>query len=318
MPATPDLPWPSTPRESTDAALPARTTSRRSDRAAAAARRRRARTAAIRRRRLFLGIGAVGVLVAAAVAFTGNGGPKLSPQRARIVALATGQLGYKTDPPDTYCNRFSAYWHAGATDCPNSERDEQWCADFAAWVWRQAGVRFVYGLGLDDLNASSASFYLWAVAHHTWHRVGSGYVPQPGDVAVYGLDLTRSAGSARGDRRRLLTRCTGPGCRERRRGEDWLQCRRVRHRPVQVRSHGKRRAARRLRLASSGAACPSPELNCRLADRALAAAARPLRGPACPSRRCRSRRARAAKLGNRPRTAAPRTGRTMGPRASGP
>ncbi len=191
MPATPDLPWPSTPRESTDAALPARTTSRRSDRAAAAARRRRARTAAIRRRRLFLGIGAVGVLVAAAVAFTGNGGPKLSPQRARIVALATGQLGYKTDPPDTYCNRFSAYWHAGATDCPNSERDEQWCADFAAWVWRQAGVRFVYGLGLDDLNASSASFYLWAVAHHTWHRVGSGYVPQPGDVAVYGLDLTR-------------------------------------------------------------------------------------------------------------------------------
>ena len=41
----------------------------------------------------------------------------------------------------------------------------------------------------DDLNAASASFYLWGVAHHTWHLVGSGYVPQPGDVAVYGLDL---------------------------------------------------------------------------------------------------------------------------------
>jgi len=183
------LPWPSTGREPTDAPLPAARTGHRSDRVAAAARRRRARTAAIRRRRLVLGIAVVVALVAAVAAFTGNGGAILSPQRARIVSLATSQLGYKTDPPDSYCNRFSAYWHAGATDCPNSERDEQWCADFAAWVWRQAGVRFVYGLGSEDLNASSVSFYLWAQAHHTWHPIGSGYVPQPGDVAVYGLDL---------------------------------------------------------------------------------------------------------------------------------
>jgi hypothetical protein len=26
------------------------------------------------------------------------------------------------------------------------------------------------------------------VDHHTWHPVGSGYTPLPGDVAVYGLD----------------------------------------------------------------------------------------------------------------------------------
>ena len=132
---------------------------------------------------------AIILLVAATVVFGGNAGPKLSPERARIVALAGSQLGYRTDPPDTYCNRFSAYWHAGTIDCPNSNRDEQWCADFAAWVWREAGVRFVYGLGPGDLNAASASSYLWGVAHDTWHPVGSGYVPQPGDVAVYGLDL---------------------------------------------------------------------------------------------------------------------------------
>jgi len=185
VPATPELPWPSSTREPTETPLATRPTSARSHPAAA---RRRGRAAQIRRRRLLFGIAAAAV-VAAVVAFSGNGGPKLSLQRARIVALATGQLGYKTDPPDTYCNRFSGYWHAGATDCPNSERDEQWCADFAAWVWRQAGVRFVYGLGPGDLNASSMSFYLWAVAHGTWHSVGSGYLPQPGDVAVYGLDL---------------------------------------------------------------------------------------------------------------------------------
>ncbi len=162
---------------------------------AAAARQRRARGArgargaAIRRRRLTLALVTVVLVMVSALVFGRNGGPQLSPQRARIVALATSQLGYKTDPPDTYCNRFSAYWHAGTVDCPNSNRDEQWCADFANWVWRRAGVRFVYGFAPDDLNAASASFYLWGVAHHTWHLVGSDYVPQPGDVAVYGLDL---------------------------------------------------------------------------------------------------------------------------------
>ncbi len=194
MPATSDLPWPSAPRSQSDVPPPRAPSGqgnagRGHDRAAAAGRRRRARVAAIRRRRLALALVAIVLLVVATVVLGGNGGPRLSPQRAGIVALATSQIGYKTDPADTYCNRFSAYWAAGTADCPNSDRDEQWCADFAAWVWRRAGVLFVYGLGPDDLNAASVSFYLWGVAYHTWHPVGSGYVPQPGDVAVYGLDL---------------------------------------------------------------------------------------------------------------------------------
>ncbi len=146
----------------------------------------------MRRRRLVLALVAAVALALVAVTLlrAGNGGPKLSPQRARIVALAMSQLGYRTDPPDTYCNRFSAFWHAGTPDCPNANLDEQWCADFAAWVWHKAGVRFVYGLQPGDLNAASASFYQWGLAHHTWHPVGSGYVPMPGDVAVYGLDAS--------------------------------------------------------------------------------------------------------------------------------
>ncbi len=199
MPATSDLPWPSAPRRQSDVPPPRAPSGQGNagqgnagqgnDRVVAAGRRRRARAAAIRRRRLALALVVIVLLVVATVVLGGNAGPRLSPQRARIVALATSQIGYKTDPPDTYCNRFSAYWQAGTADCPNSDRDEQWCADFAAWVWRRARVRFVYGLGPGDLNAASASFYLWGVAHHTWHPVGSGYVPQPGDVAVYGLDL---------------------------------------------------------------------------------------------------------------------------------
>ncbi len=118
-----------------------------------------------------------------------DGVPTASAQtRAKIVALAQSQVGYSTDPSSTYCNKFSAFWVSGPAQCGNSNRDEEWCADFAAWAWRMAGVPLVYQYINGDLNSSSASFYEWGVRHHTWHPVTSGYVPQPGDVAVYGLD----------------------------------------------------------------------------------------------------------------------------------
>jgi hypothetical protein len=117
-------------------------------------------------------------------------GPPLSPLRARIVSIAQGQVGYQTDPSDTYCNKFSAYWYAGVDDCGNDNLDEEWCADFAAWVWKQAGADVSYQLAPGYLNGDSASFYVWGTDHGTWHPVTSGYTPQPGDVAVYGLDTS--------------------------------------------------------------------------------------------------------------------------------
>jgi hypothetical protein len=113
----------------------------------------------------------------------------LSPLRGHIVAIALGQVGYRTDPSDTYCNRFSAHFDSGTADCGNDDLDEEWCADFAAWVWQQAGAEVTYQFQPGDINSSSASFYLWGIGHGTWHAVGSGYVAQPGDVAIYGLDV---------------------------------------------------------------------------------------------------------------------------------
>jgi hypothetical protein len=112
----------------------------------------------------------------------------LPPLRARIVSIAESQVGYSSDPAGTYCNKFSAYWFSGEDNCGNGNLDEEWCADFAAWVWRQAGAAVTYQYVNGDLNSSAASFYEWGVARGTWHPVGSGYVPIPGDVAVYGLD----------------------------------------------------------------------------------------------------------------------------------
>jgi hypothetical protein len=132
----------------------------------------------------------VGVVAVAALVADHLLGSSASPLRARIVAVARSQVGYRTDPPTTYCNRFSAYWYAGVDDCGNANRDEQWCADFAAWAWQQAGAEVSYKLASGYLNSDSASFYVWGVHHGTWHPVGSGYTPLPGDVAVYGLDLS--------------------------------------------------------------------------------------------------------------------------------
>jgi hypothetical protein len=117
-------------------------------------------------------------------------GTGVSPLRARIVAIAEGKVGYHTDPSDTYCNKFSGYWNTGTDDCGNGNLDEEWCADFAAWAWGQAGAVVDYQLAPGNLNANSASFYVWGTNHGTWHPVGSGYMPEPGDVAVYGLDTT--------------------------------------------------------------------------------------------------------------------------------
>jgi hypothetical protein len=119
-----------------------------------------------------------------------EGRSSLSPLRARIVAAAQGQIGYQTDPSDTYCNKFSAFWAAGTNDCGNGNLSEEWCADFAAWAWKQAGAEVAYQLAPGYLNGDSASFYVWGTEHGTWHPVGSHYAPQPGDVAVYGLDTS--------------------------------------------------------------------------------------------------------------------------------
>jgi len=114
----------------------------------------------------------------------------------RIVAVAESQIGYRTNPAQTYCNKFSAFWRAGMGICPPGERSEEWCADFAAWSWRVAGVHVPYGYGSDELNGGAASFYEWGAAYGRWHPAGDGYVAQPGDVAVYGLSLTSSDPSA--------------------------------------------------------------------------------------------------------------------------
>jgi len=107
----------------------------------------------------------------------------------RIVTIANSQVGYSTEPANSYCNKFSAYWNAGTSICPSGEMSEKWCADFAAWAWQLAGVNVVYGYGTEQINGAAVSFYEWGVANGEWHPATSGYVAAPGDVAIYGLSF---------------------------------------------------------------------------------------------------------------------------------
>jgi hypothetical protein len=117
--------------------------------------------------------------------------------RSSIVSIAESQDQHGSaiadNPANSACNPYSAYFGDGTGGCGSGLRKNEWCADFAAWAWRQAGVNFVYGFSGSEINAWSASFYKWGVATGNWHPLGGGYAPQPGDVAVYG-NLTEAPG----------------------------------------------------------------------------------------------------------------------------
>ena len=147
---------------------------------------------------LILGAGALVIILVATLHGGGETGSFPVPSEAtlaglslpqRIVAIAGSQIGYSTEPSNTYCNKYSAYWDAGTADCPSGERIQEWCADFAAWAWRKAGAHFTYRYGPGEINGAAGSFYEWGVANDEWHPATSGYVASPGDVAVYGLSL---------------------------------------------------------------------------------------------------------------------------------
>ncbi len=151
-----------------------------------------------RRFGLILGAGAVLILVIAALHGLGDTDSFPVPSQAtlaglgvpqRIMAIARSQVGYSTDPSSSYCNKYSAYWNVGTAGCPTGETSEEWCADFAAWAWQEAGVPFTYGFGSGQINGGAVSFYEWGVANGEWHPATSGYVASPGNVAVYGLSL---------------------------------------------------------------------------------------------------------------------------------
>jgi hypothetical protein len=72
----------------------------------------------------------------------------------------------------------------------SQNRPEEWCADFASWVYNQAGYSF--GPAGSPTNSWNISWVPYLLAppqdnsKFTYHALGSGYTPQPGDLAIHG------------------------------------------------------------------------------------------------------------------------------------
>ncbi len=113
--------------------------------------------------------------------------------RNAIVTIANNQLNLDSHNHEIggyNCNFFTSYFGAGSSGCSNGWRTEEWCADFARFVWGQAGVAYTGGL-----NAAAYSFYQYGVNHGTWHGGDLSGI-QPGDVIVFGIGYY-GAGTAR-------------------------------------------------------------------------------------------------------------------------
>jgi CHAP domain len=115
-----------------------------------------------------------------------------SVSASKIVQVANENVGVGDTPASTNfsfdCNPFATLVSAGAstsgcgTDPTHHVQDEnqEWCADFAKWVWEQGGVTADTGV----LNAAAASFYQWALDQGQHPAFDSG-TPAVGDAIVF-------------------------------------------------------------------------------------------------------------------------------------
>ena len=120
-------------------------------------------------------------------------------QSSTIASIALANLG------DTACGRNSVGGTSYQSSCTgNGGQPEYWCADFARWVWGQAGV------DTGGLSAAAGSFYVYGQNHGTLHTS-----PLVGDAVVFDY-----AGGGYADHVAIVVQVNGDGTIETASG-DW-------------------------------------------------------------------------------------------------
>ncbi|MFF0309901.1 FG-GAP-like repeat-containing protein [Streptosporangium sp. NPDC004379] len=149
-------------------------------------------------RRVVCGLAAGTVVLAGLQAATVT--PASAATRDGIVDVAKAELGKASrnveKPAGSGCNYYTGYFRTwkSASGCGSADgvqfRDSDWCADFAKYVWKNAGVAYadVPETSGGVLTGWASSFKDYGVAHGTWHTRASGYAPQPGDSLVFDWD----------------------------------------------------------------------------------------------------------------------------------
>ena len=103
----------------------------------------------------------------------------------RIVLAAESQDQFhakiEDTPPGSNCNPFTASFGRGSTSgCAPGTAAEQWCSDFAQWVWLSSGI------DTTGITGASKTFVTWGRAHHQFLQ-GIKTMPQVGDAVVWGV-----------------------------------------------------------------------------------------------------------------------------------
>jgi hypothetical protein len=97
-----------------------------------------------------------------------------------IVAIAEGQVGQAEQPLGSNNGPAIAMYRSAVSEsCPG----QPWCADFASWVSKQAGMPIgEEGQGYDAVSQ------IWSWAQQTGRAIpnGPGVVPAPGDLICFG------------------------------------------------------------------------------------------------------------------------------------
>jgi hypothetical protein len=103
----------------------------------------------------------------------------LSSTRQNVICIAQQQEKLWSSEPDSYRNTGYYDYSLG--------NPEPWCADFASWVYKQAGYPFSGGRDGWDIPAVSGIETMAQTPNSgfTWHPANSNYQPVPGDLAIY-------------------------------------------------------------------------------------------------------------------------------------
>lgn len=125
---------------------------------------------------------ALAVTVSGLVAVALDGGP--IPLVQRIVALAKSQdqfgASVQETPLNSNCNPYTAAFKRGwTTGCAKGTAAEEWCSDFANWVWMKSGA------DISGITAYSYTFVDHGSRLGTF-KAGATNSPHPGDAVVWG------------------------------------------------------------------------------------------------------------------------------------
>jgi hypothetical protein len=104
---------------------------------------------------------------------------------ARIVLAAASQDQFHARVEDTPagsdCNPFTASFGRGSTSgCATGTAAEQWCSDFAQWVWQTSGIN------TSGISGAAKTFVTWGRSHGRFLQ-GINQKPAVGDAVVWGV-----------------------------------------------------------------------------------------------------------------------------------